>query len=90
MPAAHSKAAAAKNASGAYRSACTPARDLNFTMQKAHLARVPMGIPRTLSHGGESKYHGNWYGNRLALTIYVNTKALLFSQSKSTALCEMP
>jgi len=37
-----------------------------------------------------SKYYGNWYGNRLALTICVNTKALLFSQSKSSALCEMP
>jgi hypothetical protein len=27
----------------------------------------------------KSKHYGNWYGNRLALTIYVNTKTLLFS-----------
>jgi hypothetical protein len=31
----------------------------------------------TRSAPGEFKYHGNWYGNRLGLTICVNTKTLL-------------
>jgi len=30
----------------------------------------------------KSKYYGNWCGNRLAVTICVNTKTLLFSHSK--------
>jgi hypothetical protein len=75
---------------GAYRSSCTPAREFKLAAQKAHLARVPTSTFRNPRRGGESKYHGNWYGNRLALTIYVNTKTLLSFQSKSIALCEMP
>jgi hypothetical protein len=36
---------------------------------------------------GEFKHYGNWYGNRLAVTIYVNAKTLLSSRYKSSALC---
>jgi hypothetical protein len=38
-------------------------------------------------NGGEFKHYGNWYGNRLAVTIYVNAKTLLSSRNKSSALC---
>jgi len=33
-------------------------------------------------YDAQAKYYGNWCGNRLAVTIYVNTKTLLFSHSK--------
>ena len=45
-----------------------------------------INLARVLKHGVseapllcESKYYGNWYGNRLAVTICVNTKTLLVS-----------
>jgi hypothetical protein len=47
-----------------------------------------MHSPQQAGDGDGSKYYGNWYGNRLAVTIYVNTKTLLFSHSKSSALCK--
>jgi hypothetical protein len=55
---------------------------LDFAAGKAHLARVLGHSLLDVYLGAESKYHGNWYGNRLAVTICVNTKTLLFSRGK--------
>jgi type IV pilus assembly protein PilB len=51
--------------------------------EKAHLARVPKEGCPLVRYGGRSKYYGNWYGNRLAVTICVNTKTLLFPSNKA-------
>jgi hypothetical protein len=50
--------------------------------QKAHLARVLKHSPQNAQLACASKYYGNWWRNRLAVTICVNTKTLLFSHSK--------
>jgi hypothetical protein len=47
-------------------------------------------VPYASNPAGKSKYHGNWYGNRLGLTICVNTKTLLSSHSHKRRLVQMP
>ena len=79
---------AAAESAAAYRSPCTSADDLGFVAEKAHLAWVPTHTLQHVRYGDEAKYYGNWYGNRLAVTICVNTKTLLFSHSKSSASCK--
>ena len=56
--------------------------------EKIVLARVQTHALQQLVFSGKSKYYGNWCGNPLAVTIYVNTKTLLFSQAKSSASCK--
>jgi hypothetical protein len=53
-----------------------------MSAEKAHLARVPELSPQYCQLRSESKYYGNWYGNRLAVTICVTTKTLLSPNSK--------
>ncbi|MGC2480715.1 MAG: hypothetical protein WA423_12915, partial [Candidatus Sulfotelmatobacter sp.] len=48
-----------------------------------HLARVPKLSRQRIGDGDKSKYHGNWYGNRLTVTICVTTETLLFSPVKA-------
>ena len=59
---------------------------LGFSEEKAHLARVPKLAWKRIGDGEKSKYYGNWYGNRLAVTICVTTKTLRFSPVKA-AIC---
>jgi hypothetical protein len=54
-----------------------------FSEEKAHLARVLKLSWKRIKDSEKSKYYGNWYGNRLAVTICVTTKTLLFSPVKA-------
>jgi len=56
---------------------------LSFSEEKAHLARVLKLSWQRMGDSDKSKYHGNWYGNRLAVTICVTTKTLRFSPGKA-------
>jgi hypothetical protein len=73
-----------------YQSACTRALERRIAKKKAHLAWVPQHWKHSASGSAKSKYYGNWYGNRLTVTICVTTKTLLFSQSTKQRFVQMP
>jgi hypothetical protein len=52
-------------------------------LKKAHLAWPWSDALWFAENGGQSKYYGNWCGNRLAVTIYVTTSKLRFSPLKA-------
>jgi len=58
-----------------------------YSQKKVHLARVFYSPRSSAKLRNKFKHHGNWYGNRLALTICVNTKTPSLPH-KSGASCK--
>jgi hypothetical protein len=50
--------------------------------RNAQLARLLELFKEHARPASWSKYYGNWYGNRLTVTICVNAQTLLFSHSR--------
>jgi hypothetical protein len=61
-----------------------------FCFQKPQLARLPEDIHEVAEHSGKFKHHGNWCSNRLAVTISVNARALLFSPTQKQRFAPVP